>query len=94
MILTVNFKLRESIIQHRTFTEAPKFWLTFAIDDLCYIHNLDDPEVILYPEYATACGRDCYTADCGIGPNDKVNLGLRPSDEVASGDENNDDLSV
>ncbi len=48
-----------------------KSWLLFlAAESPCYLHNLEEPKVILYPSYNAVCGRDCFTADCGISPHD------------------------
>jgi len=34
------------------------------------MHNLEEPEAVVYPGYDAVCGRDCFTTNCGISPHD------------------------
>ena len=66
----------------------------FHTEDLCYIHNLEDPDVIL--DSGFVCGRDCFTADCGISPHDfdRQEVEAIPEKEdydITSGDNKDDD---
>ncbi len=43
---------------------------------------MEDPDVIVYPDYVAVCGRDCFTAECGISPHDYDDAIVKVQDEV------------